>query len=98
MAKASKKLQRVDMHDDAVMRIEFSEHGQDFLWWDVADDGRVVDCGPFQQDVWCKCTVVDEPPTSLKRGDKVQVTSSAVPGRVLTICYPLAKVTLKAAP
>lgn len=36
-----------------VQRIEFADHGQDFLWWEIqVETGRVVGCGPFQAGVW----------------------------------------------
>jgi hypothetical protein len=39
-----------------VIRFHFEDQGQDFSWWDVADNGtgvgRVVDCGPFQAAIW----------------------------------------------
>ena len=39
-----------------IIRFHFVDCGQDFLWWDVKDDGRaigeVVDAGPFQAWAW----------------------------------------------
>ncbi len=74
-------------HESAVVRIEFEDHGQDFLWWDLTDDGVVLDCGPFQGDVWCG-NVVLQNPASLKKGSLVTVASASV-GRSITIKYPL---------
>tara|TARA_R110002012_G_C11535094_1_gene600906 strand:+ start:694 stop:939 length:246 start_codon:yes stop_codon:yes gene_type:complete len=37
---------------DKVTRIHFEDHGQDFLWWDIDAQGKVIDCGPFQASVW----------------------------------------------
>lgn len=39
-----------------IIRFHFEDRGQDFLWWDVKDDGRaigeVVNAGPFQAWAW----------------------------------------------
>jgi hypothetical protein len=40
-------------------KIFFEDRGQDFLWWVVDDKGAVIDCGPFQFDIWTKCTVLN---------------------------------------
>jgi hypothetical protein len=43
-----------------IKRIEFEDHGQDFLWWDVdCDSYQVVDCGPFQSDIWTNITLIN---------------------------------------
>ncbi|MGY0034421.1 hypothetical protein [Pedobacter sp. NJ-S-72] len=34
------------------MIIEFEDNGQDFLTWKLDQDGRVIDCSPFQQSAW----------------------------------------------
>lgn len=33
-------------------RIEFEDHGQDFLFWDVDQKGVVIGCEPFQASIW----------------------------------------------
>jgi len=39
-----------------MIRFHFQDNGQDFLWWDVEDQGggigKVVDAGPFQAWAW----------------------------------------------
>lgn len=35
-----------------IRTLYFEDHGQDFLEWDVADDGFVLDSRPFQASVW----------------------------------------------
>jgi len=39
-----------------MIRFHFEDHGQDFLFWDVEDNGagvgKVVDAGPFQAWAW----------------------------------------------
>ena len=39
--------------------IVFEDDGQDFLEWDVDEKGVVVDCRPFQQNVWNGTKVVN---------------------------------------
>lgn len=37
----------------ATNRLHFEDLGQDFTWWDYdAETGEVVDCGPFQAQIW----------------------------------------------
>jgi len=38
-------------------RIHFEDNGQDFTWWDITKKGEVVNCGPFQKDIWVGCWV-----------------------------------------
>ncbi|MDH0894393.1 MULTISPECIES: hypothetical protein [unclassified Pseudomonas] len=39
--------------------IEFQDHGQDLLWWITDEAGKVIDCGPYQADLWCRMTVTN---------------------------------------
>lgn len=39
-------------------KIFFEDNGQDFLYWIIDDQGRVVSAGPFQNELW-KDSVVD---------------------------------------
>lgn len=39
--------------------IHFEDHGQDFLEWDCDKDGIIIDCRPFQSNVWCKGRVAN---------------------------------------
>jgi|ETNvirome_6_1000_1030641.scaffolds.fasta_scaffold00018_45 hypothetical protein len=32
--------------------LHIEDHGQDFLEWDIDNDGIVVECRPFQNDIW----------------------------------------------
>lgn len=50
-------------------RIHFEDHGQDFLWWDIDEEGCVIDCGPFQADVWIG--VLTSFPKNINVGDKL---------------------------
>lgn len=35
------------------MKIHFEDNGQDFLTWEVDEEGQVIGCHPFQAAVWC---------------------------------------------
>ncbi|WP_193222238.1 hypothetical protein [Alkalilimnicola sp. S0819] len=39
--------------------IRFEDQGQDFLEWDIDQEGVVVDSRPFQRHVWCGTQVQD---------------------------------------
>ncbi len=39
--------------------IELEDHGQDFLEWDLDEDGRVIDARPFQAWVWTRYRVLN---------------------------------------
>jgi len=51
------------------MKIRFEDNGQDFLEWEVDDDGQVIGCEPFQASVWCGKYVLQ--PEYLQRGHSV---------------------------
>jgi hypothetical protein len=68
--------------------ITFEDRGQDFLEWTIRD-GRVVDCRPFQQDLWIGHEIVSM--SCIMPGDIVQIRSKA--GTVGSIKYPVEKVT-----
>ena len=42
----------VEMHPDACLIIEFEDHGQDFLYWQLDADGKVVASMPYQSEIW----------------------------------------------
>ncbi len=71
--------------------IYFEDHGQDFLEWDIDDEGFVVDCRPAQSDIWNGHHVLNH--SSLKKGDKV--LRDHEDGTTDEIKYPLEKVSLK---
>ncbi|HBO4355061.1 TPA: hypothetical protein L4U31_002818 [Pseudomonas aeruginosa] len=60
--------------------IQFEDHGQDFTWWITDEAGKVVDCGPFQADVWCRLTVTNL--ATLKAGSIVECSMEGRPGNV----------------
>lgn len=57
-----------------VITIHFVDNGQDFLQWDIAPGGEVIDCRPFQASVWVGCRIVSSLDT-LKAGDHPLVES-----------------------
>ncbi|MFC5525251.1 hypothetical protein ACFPPA_05790 [Rhodanobacter ginsengisoli] len=71
------------------MRIHFEDHGQDFLTWQLDNNGIVVDSSPFQADLWCGVEV--DKPGMLKVGGLV---SCRHPNYVLTttLRYPIAAI------
>jgi hypothetical protein len=84
---------RPEPHESAVVRVQFEDLGQDFLWWDLDADGKVTACGPFQEWLWNGCAVVNLPPTGIRRGDTLKVRSPSVPDQTLALRYRVAKVT-----
>lgn len=72
----------------AVTEIQFRDQYQDFLWWKLDAQGNVVDCGPFQYDIWTRGRVTNF--TELRVGGQV-VYESESSGREVTIKYPIRK-------
>lgn len=64
--------------------IEFTDHGQDFLWWVVDEGGKVIECGPYQADIWCRLKVTNL--ATLKVGGVVEHSWD---GRTGNIKYPV---------
>jgi hypothetical protein len=52
-------------------RIHFKDLGQDFLWWDLDENNKVVDCGPFQATLWVGTQVFDDSETGIIEGDHI---------------------------
>ena len=51
--------------------IVFEDDGQDFLEWDLDPEGKVVECRPFQGDIWCGNVVVNH--RTLRAGQRATV-------------------------
>lgn len=64
--------------------ITFKDHGQDFLQWLVAPDGKVLDCEPAQSGIWCKYLVYNF--DKLKVGGRVEIGKN---NHEMTINYVL---------
>lgn len=77
--------------DEVVTVIEFEDHGQDFLEWDVLSDGTILDSRPFQASTWCCCRALNA--GSLFPGGPVRIRTPR--GEELTINYPIAKLRRK---
>lgn len=68
--------------------ITFQDQGQDFLEWDIKDR-KVVECRPFQADLWVGSVVLSFPQV----GKPVEIQMPADRGgRRMWVKYPLTKV------
>lgn len=68
--------------------ITFQDQGQDFLEWDIKDR-KVVECRPFQADLWVGSKVLTFPVV----GKQVEIQMPADRGgRRMWVKYPLVKV------
>jgi hypothetical protein len=67
-------------------RVTFEDHGQDFSVWTI-HDGKVIECGPFQSDIWVGCKVLT---TEFAVGEKVKVLT--LHDEQMMLHYPIAKV------
>ena len=54
-----------------MITVFFVDDGQDFLEWDVNEKGEVVDCRPFQGDIWIGTMVHNK---DIQPGDHLDVT------------------------
>lgn len=54
-----------------MITVFFVDDGQDFLEWDVHEKGEVVDCRPFQGDIWIGTMVHNK---DIQPGDHLDVT------------------------
>lgn len=66
-----------------VYRIEFADHGQDFLDWYVKD-GIVIDCQPFQARLWIGTKVTVR---NIELGQQLPIFTRR--GNAMTIKYPI---------
>ena len=64
------------------MTIAFEDDSQDFLEWDLDESGKVIDCRPFQADVWCGVLVLNA--GTLQPGSEVQLQMKNGEHRTLT--------------
>lgn len=72
------------------MRITFEDHGQDFLTWQLDNNGVVVDCTPFQATTWCGCAVNAH--SLLEVGDCVTYVRDGRDVTIGSIRYPIAAI------
>jgi hypothetical protein len=69
--------------------VEFEDHGQDFLEWDIVND-EVVDCRPFQGWVWKGSKILN---LSTGPGDNLMIIPPK--GDRMLMKEPIAKVKPK---
>lgn len=69
--------------------LHFTDHGQDFLRWEIDQRGIVRSCEPFQASMWNGCVVMN--PGSLRKGKTLEYISVHDLKRY-SIKYPLAKI------
>ncbi len=70
-----------------MITIFFVDDGQDFLEWDINDNGEVVDCRPFQGFVWVGTKVHNK---DIKPGDQLDITTPG--GTRCRLIHAVAKV------
>lgn len=63
-----------------MITVFFVDDGQDFLEWDISDKGEVVDCRPFQGDIWIGTKVHNK---DIRPGNYLDVTLPDGTRRVL---------------
>lgn len=56
-----------------MITVFFKDEGQDFLEWDINDEGKVVACRPFQGDIWIGTTVHNK---DIKPGNLLDFTAA----------------------
>ena len=82
------------MKENSKIKVTFKDEGQDFLWWEIDENGKVVDCGPFQATTWCKCQVVGTTaaPTlsDIRKGDHLVILPPG--GKIMSLKHPIEKV------
>lgn len=71
------------------MVLHFTDHGQDFLRWELDRAGKVIGCEPFQARIWCRSKVWQ--PDLLRAGDLVHFYDRE-DGELRHIKYPLERV------
>lgn len=78
-----------DPEKEVYLTIEFEDHGQDFLEFDVNEKGRVIGCRPAQAFHWCRHTVQNL--KDLKAGEYVVLDDidKAFSGTVFSVKYPI---------
>lgn len=69
-----------------ITRITFKDEGQDFLVWDINEDGVIVECKPFQFSHWSKWNVMNK---RFNIGSFVHLRKI---NETMTIKYPIEKI------
>jgi len=71
-----------------ITKITFEDHGQDFLEWDVDENGEVIHSRPFQNQVWSGGFIWNE---QVNTGDKI-IYMSPRSDHPIEIKYPVVAV------
>lgn len=73
--------------------IEFEDRGQDFLRWNLDDDGTVLKCLPFQGWVWERVRVVNH--AALSVGGKARyVSRDLMEGPTSELMYRIVRINV----
>ena len=56
-----------------MITVVFKDDGQDFLEWDIDNKGEVVDCRPFQGEIWIGTVVHDK---DIQPGHHLNITTT----------------------
>lgn len=81
---------RLRHFDKVATVLHFTDHGQDFLRWELDVNGKVIGCEPFQGFFWKGKQVMF--PDRLRAGDTVYYRSKGESTSVDSIRYPLERV------
>lgn len=81
---------RLRYFDKVATVLHFTDHGQDFLRWELDANGKVIGCEPFQGFVWKGKQVMF--PDRLRAGDTVYYRSKGESTSADSIRYPLERV------
>lgn len=76
--------------DKVATVLHFTDHGQDFLRWELDAKGKVIGCEPFQGSIWKGKYVMG--PERLRAGDTVHYRSMGDSTSAGHIRYPLERV------
>jgi hypothetical protein len=66
--------------------IYFVDDGQDFLQWDINEEGEVTACRPFQGWVWVGTKVLNK---NIKPGDLLKIERKGIES---TLIHPVKKI------
>ncbi len=78
----------INLNTSAKITVEFEDHGQDFLEWDIVN-GKVVAVRPFQEWVWKDAKVLN---LTTGPGDYLTIIPANSKRRKLLIKYRIEKV------
>lgn len=76
-----------------LVKIEFEDHGQDFLTWIIdTEKQKVIDCWPFQAAIWVGSEVTQ---TDFEKGGLVNFTKDFTEETITAdIKYPISRVLM----